>query len=609
MKAGQASMFESSDSSRSAGELKYAQTVTFKELFALQRGGSLTEITIVYETYGELNANRDNAVFVCHALTGDSHVARHNDQDDPGWWDIVVGPGKSIDTDRYFVICANILGGCRGTTGPNSTNPETGKPYGADFPAVTIRDIAAAQKKLVNYLGIKRLRATVGGSMGGYMALQWATDYPDCVQGTIALATSAHLTSQALAFDVVGRNAIVRDPNFHGGQYYDKETGPLAGLAIARMLGHITYLSLEAMKEKFDADRHQGRNISTDFETEFSVGSYLAYQGDRFGERFDANSYLTVTMAMDLFELGRTPEDLAATMSKADCRWLITSFSTDWLFPPFQSQDLVDALIANNKPVSYCNIQSNCGHDAFLLPNELPTYGKMIAGFLENLGPENNETAAENSSDKTPAITDPTSIFHNHNRIDYDSLVELITLGASVLDLGCDTGGLLDQLRHRGHKNIMGVELDQDAVLACVSRGLDVVQYDLNQGLASFADRSFDWVVLSQTLQTVVDVKRVLLEMLRVGKRGIVSFPNLGYHEFRRELAEEGRSPGIDEAEGFHWYDTPNVRFLTIADFLAFCEENGIQIDEQIWLDTRQGRRIEENPNRDANLAILALSK
>ena len=609
METGQTRMFESSDSSRSADELKYAQTVTFDEPFVLQRGGSLPKVTIAYETYGELNAKKDNAVFVCHALTGDSHVARHDDQDDPGWWEIVVGPGKPIDTDRYFVICANILGGCRGTTGPNSINPETGKPYGADFPAVTIRDIAAVQKKLIDHLGIERLRAIIGGSMGGYMVLQWATDYPEAIQGAIALATSAHLTSQALAFDVVGRNAIVRDPNFHEGQYYDKEAGPLAGLAIARMLGHITYLSLEAMKEKFDADRHHARDISTDFETEFSVGSYLAYQGDRFGERFDANSYLTVTMAMDLFELGRTPEELAATMNKSDCRWLITSFSTDWLFPPFQSRDLVDSLIANNKPVSYCNIETNCGHDAFLLPNELPTYGKMIAGFLDNLGAEGKQTSVETGPDETPKSTDPTNIFHNQHRIDYDSLIELITPGATVLDLGCDTGGLLDRLRGRGHKNIMGVELDQDAVLACIGRGLDVVQYDLNQGLASFADRSFDWVVLSQTLQTVVDVKRVLLEMLRVGKRGIVSFPNLGYHEFRRELAEEGRAPGIDMAEGFHWYDTPNVRFLTIADFLAFCEENGIQIDEQIWLDTRRGRRIEENPNRDANLAIIALSK
>jgi len=222
---------------------------------------------------------------LCHALTGDSHVARHTADDAPGWWDLVVGPGKCIDTDRYFVICPNILGGCRGTTGPNSIQPSTGKPYGADFPVITVGDMVRVQRRLLEHLGIKRLLAVIGGSVGGHMVLTWATLFPDMVTGAVALATSPRLTSQALAFDIVGRNAILRDPAYQGGEYYGNGSGPAVGLALARMLGHITYLSAEAMTQKFDAQRLRPHEVRTQFETKFSVGSYLAYQGDKFVER------------------------------------------------------------------------------------------------------------------------------------------------------------------------------------------------------------------------------------------------------------------------------------------------------------------------------------
>ena len=346
--------------------MRYAQHVTFHGPLVLEQGGRLPEVTVAYETYGRLNPQRDNAVLICHALSGDSHVARHDDDDDPGWWDIVVGPGKAIDTDRYFVICPNILGGCRGTTGPNSINPETGRPYGADFPVITVGDMVEVQRLLVDHLGIDGCGRVVGGSLGGHMALTWATQLPDRVAGAIAVATSPRLTSQALAFDVVGRNAILRDPAYQDGQYYDNGPGPLVGLAIARMLGHITYLSREAMMQKFDAHRLEPREVQTQFETKFSVGSYLAYQGDRFVERFDANSYLTLTMAIDLFDLGDTPEELAEAFGRSTCRWLLLSFTSDWLFPPFQSQEMVDALIADDKPVSYCNVRER------LRPRRLP---------------------------------------------------------------------------------------------------------------------------------------------------------------------------------------------------------------------------------------------
>ncbi|OHB78928.1 MAG: hypothetical protein A2V98_26285 [Planctomycetes bacterium RBG_16_64_12] len=604
--------FESSDSDRHARPLQYARQVTFDEPLSLERGGCLAQVTVTYETYGRLSPERDNAVLICHALSGDSHVAAHHAEDDPGWWDIAVGPGRAIDTDRYFVVCPNILGGCRGTTGPNSTNPQTQKPYGADFPVITVGDIVEAQRRLADHLEIDRLLAVIGGSLGGHMTLDWATRYADRIAGAIPLATSARLTSQALAFDVVGRNAILRDPDFQGGQYYENGRGPLVGLALARMLGHITYLSREGMMEKFDAQRFEPREIRSQFETKFSVGSYLAYQGDRFGERFDANSYLTLSMAMDLFDLGATPQKLAEALGGTTCRWLVISFTSDWLYPPFQSREIVDALIAAGKPVSYANVRSNCGHDAFLLPSELATYGEMIRAFLANLGGRPETSAApppEPAAGADSIRHSPTSIFHTRHRLDYDTIVELIPPGASVLDLGCGSGGLLALLARRGHARIMGVELDEQAILACIRRGLDVVEADLNEGLAAFADEQFDFVVLSQTLQTVTDVKRVLGEMLRVGRHGIVSFPNLAHRDFRCQLFDEGRAPRVDAAEGYEWYNTPNVRFLSLADFEEFCRKNHIAIHQIIALDTIADRRVEEEPNLNANVAIAVLSK
>jgi homoserine O-acetyltransferase/O-succinyltransferase len=603
-------LFESSDSIRHARPLKYAEHVTFDEPLKLELGERLPQVTVVYETYGRLNAKKDNAVLICHALSGDSHVARHDETDDPGWWDIVIGPGKSIDTDRYFVICPNILGGCRGTTGPNSINPQTGRRYATDFPVITVGDIVETQRRFIDCLGIPRLRAVVGSSLGGNMVLTWATRHADRLAGAIAVATSARLTTQAIAFDVVGRNAIIRDPAYQNGQYYDQGPGPLAGLAIARMLGHITYLSQEAMTQKFDAMRLAPREVQTQFETKFSVGSYLAYQGDRFGERFDANSYLTLTMAIDLFDLGETRAQLIEAFRSAKCRWLMMSFTSDWLFLPSQTQEMVDALIADDKPVSYCNVKTDCGHDAFLLPNELKTYGELMAAFLANLDPldaENGDispTAVEGES----RVFGPRSIFHHH-RLDYNTMLELIPPGSSVLDLGCGTGGLLARLRERGPCRLMGVELDEQAMVACVRRGLNVVQADLNQGLPAFADSQFDFVVLSQTLQTVMDVPRALSDMLRVGRRSIVSFPNIGYGSHRRQLAEEGRAPHGHALQSFHWYDTPNVRFLSIADFEEFCREHGFQILQQIALDTEADVQVHDNPNLNADLAIIVLGK
>ena len=573
----------------------------------------LPRVTVAYETYGRLAPNRDNAVLICHALSGDSHVARHDSADDPGWWDLVVGPGKAIDTDQYLVICPNILGGCRGTTGPNSTNPETGRPYGPDFPVVTVGDMVQIQRRLIDHLGIPRLLGVVGGSLGGHMALDWSTRFPERVEGTALIACSARLTSQALAFDIVGRNAILRDPLYQAGQYYDQGLGPQVGLAIARMLGHITYLSREAMTQKFDDDRLSPREIRTQFETRFSVGSYLAYQGDRFVERFDANSYLTLTTALDLFDLGPTPETLAAALGNSQCRWLVLSFTSDWLFPAFQSREIVDALIRADKPVTYCNVQSDCGHDAFLLPDDLDTYGELLRFFLFNLYRREKKPVdwcARQSCCCDAANRNPKSIFYDRNRLDYDLIGDLIPKEASVLDLGCGGGALLAQLRSVGHSKILGIEWAEEAIVTCACRGLDVVQADLNQGLSALADEQFDFVVLSQTLQTVTDVPRVLGEMLRVGRYGVVSFPNLGYFKYRQQLAEMGTAPRVDPGGSrYQWYDTPNLRFLSIADFDAFCGDHGYRIHQRIALDTEAGRRVDQDPNLEANVAIVVLSK
>ena len=337
--------FESSDSLRSAHPLVHAREFVLPGPLPLELGGELPQVRLVYETYGELSAARDNAVLICHALSGDSHVARHDRDDAPGWWDVLVGPGKCIDTDRYYVICSNVLGGCRGSTGPDSVNPFTGQRYAADFPPITVGDMVRAQVALVDHLGIEKLRSVTGGSLGGHQALAWAALHPERVESVIPVAASAHLTSQAVAFDVVGRNSILRDPDFAGGRYYDRDRRPHVGLALARMLGHITYLSQESMTAKFKPGTTRAVEAASDFERTFSVGSYLAYQGERFVERFDANSYMTLSMAMDLFDLGRTKKEIQRSFARADCRWLVLSFSSDWLFPPFQSRDIVEALI------------------------------------------------------------------------------------------------------------------------------------------------------------------------------------------------------------------------------------------------------------------------
>ncbi|QSH42571.1 homoserine O-acetyltransferase [Lentisphaerota bacterium] len=366
--------------------------VEFRDLFfgsgesdalVLDCGKKLRSVNIRYETYGELNTSGTNAILVLHALTGDAHVSGWHTEADrkPGWWNDMIGPGKPIDTNRYYVVCSNVIGGCSGSTGPRSVNPDTGKLYNMDFPVITIADMVRAQHRLMQHLGIKCWLSIIGGSMGGMQALEWATSFPELMESVIPIATTPRLSPQSIAFDWVGREAILTDNNWKNGNYQDNI--PENGLATARMLAHITYLSDESMRQKFGRNLQESESYSFDFKRDFAVESYLQYQGQRFVERFDANSYLYISRAMDYFDISaKAGGDLARAFKQVSCPFLVISFSSDWLFPTTQSIDLVKALLKNRIDVSFCEIESSYGHDAFLL--EIDVLGKMISDFLRN---------------------------------------------------------------------------------------------------------------------------------------------------------------------------------------------------------------------------------
>ena len=358
------------------------KSLKISEPIELDSGAVLEEVTVAYETYGELNKEKSNAILICHALTGDAHAAGwHKGDKKPGWWDIVIGPGKALDSEKYFIICSNVLGGCKGTTGPSSINPKTKKEYGLDFPVITISDMVKVQKKVVEHFGISQLYAVIGGSMGGMQVLEWMVSYPKMMKKAIPIATAAMSYPQQIAFNAVGRQSIFSDPNWNGGNYYESGEIPRNGLSLARMIAHITYLSDESMDIKFGRGLQDKDEISYDFTVDFQVESYLKHQGETFVKRFDANSYLYITKAVDLFDLS-VNGSLIDGLKDVEAKIEVISVDSDWLYPTEQSTEIVTALNANDVEVSFSEIKSNYGHDAFLLEKGQLNY--IFANFLSD---------------------------------------------------------------------------------------------------------------------------------------------------------------------------------------------------------------------------------
>ena len=376
---------DTTDSASKSVGVVVPQTARFNEPIRLKGGAAIDAYELVYETYGRLNADRSNAVLVCHALNAAHHVAGHyaDDPDNVGWWDNMIGPGKPVDTDRFFVVGVNNLGGCHGSTGPQSVNPKTGKPWGADFPVVTVEDWVEAQARLADHLGIRRFAAVIGGSLGAMQALQWTISHPERVRHSIVIACAPNLSAQNIAFNEVARQAIITDPDFHGGHFYEHNTRPTRGLRVARMVGHITYLSDDEMASKFGRQLKNGKP-GYSFEPEFQIESYLRHQGRKFSEYFDANTYLRITKALDYFDPAlEHGGNLARALAPARADFLVISFTTDWRFSPQRSREIVKALLDNRLNATYAEIESLHGHDAFLMDDR--EYHDLLRAYFAGI--------------------------------------------------------------------------------------------------------------------------------------------------------------------------------------------------------------------------------
>jgi len=573
------------------------QVARFDTPLKLASGRTLSAYELAYETYGELNTRRNNAVLVCHALNASHHVAGTyaNEPDNAGWWDNMVGPGKPLDTNRFFVVGVNNLGSCFGSTGPASINPETGKTWGADFPIVTVEDWVDAQARLADLLGIEDWAAVMGGSLGGMQALCWATRYPGRIRNALVIAAAPNLSAENIAFNEVARQAIMTDPDFHDGHFADAGTKPRRGLRVARMIGHITYLSDEQMDVKFGRQLRDGLKFS--FAPEFQIESYLRHQGEKFAEYYDANTYLRITKALDYYDPAlATGGDLARALATAACRFLVVSFTTDWRFPPARSREIVEALVANRHDVAYAEIVAPNGHDAFLLDTE--QYHAIVRAFFERIAHDFKDYSTFRLGKSfTQAVEERTKVAQ---RTDYATIAGWIGEGANVLDLGCGDGALLAFLARGRNARGYGVEIGEPGVRASIATGINVIQRDLEGGLEEFADGAFDCVILSQTLQAMHRIESLVGEMLRVGREAIVSFPNFGNWRHRLQVLR-GRMP-VSENLPYQWFDTPNVHLCTVADFDAFLAERGLPVLDRVVL--AGGREVHALPNLRGELAI-----
>lgn len=540
--------------------------------FLLENGKTLPALEIRYETYGKLNAEKNNTVWVTSPLTADAHVAGYYSPEDkkPGWWDALIGPGKPVDTDRFFVVCSNILGGCKGSTGPASINPRTGKPYGSTFPTITIGDMVHAQKELADYLGVKELYCVIGGSMGGFQAMKWAIYYPELVKRCVLIATSPRFSSQALGFEIVARDVITQDPNYNNGDYYES-AHPDVGLSNARKLAHITYLSAVGMEKKFKrAQDHEHKNhaitYSTPFDLDLPLESYLRYQGAKFVDRFDANSYLHIAHATDSFDLETEYGSLEKAFENVQAEVLNVNLSTDWLFPPHESRRITSALLNDRKVVTSLELDTLFGHDGFLIEDE--DLGKAVGRFLDS---------------KYGALTGKQTIPVFHDQKDFELLGSMVKENSRVLDLGCGSGDLIDYLRRTKNVIGLGIEKRMMDIMDCLENDVPVVQRDLDErGISDIESDSYDYAIINRTIQEIRDPVALLSEILRVAKRVIVTFPNFGHWSARGSLMLHGRMPKSKELP-YEWYNTPNIRLLTVKDFYTLCEKEGLKIEKMAF--------------------------
>jgi homoserine O-acetyltransferase len=580
-----------------------ARTARFDAPLPLACGTSLPSFELAYETYGALNADRTNAVLICHALNASHHVAGwyEGEPDNLGWWDNMIGPGKPLDTDRFFVVGVNNIGSCFGSSGPTTTNPATGKPWGADFPLVTVEDWVDAQARLADHLGIRQWAAVMGGSLGGMQALDWGIRYPDRIRHALVIAAAPNLSAENIAFNEVARQAILTDPDFHEGRFDAEGTKPRRGLRVARMIGHITYLSDEQMEEKFGRRLREGKKFS--FAPEFQIESYLRYQGEKFAEYYDANTYLRITKALDYFDPGaKEGGSLARALAPARCKFLVVAFTTDWRFSPARSREIVKALVDNDRDVAYAEIAAPHGHDAFLLDD--PQYMAVVRTYFERVAGETRAgapaAAGGGKSGPAPVSSYVPSAAAAAGRPDFATIAPWIARGARVLDLGCGDGSLLAYLRREREVTGYGIEIDPAGVLGSIANGIDVLQSDLESGLAGFDDASFDCVILSQTLQAMRHTEDIVQEMLRVGRDAIVTFPNFGHWSHRWQVLK-GRMP-VSASLPYQWYDTPNIHLCTVADFDAFLRERRCVVENRVVL--AGGRAVSSLPNLRGELAI-----
>ena len=537
-------------------------------------GGTLKHVEVRYEECGA-PIREDNIIFFCHALTGDAHVAgiRPGETKPSGWWENMVGPGRAFDTDKWHIVCANVLGGCSGTTGPSSIDPETGKPYGSKFPLHTFKDSVDMYRMFLRQLwelnslkGEMKLAALVGGSYGGMQVVDWITRCPDEMDKALIIATSAACNTQALAFDVVGRAAITDDPEWRGGDYYGEGdgTGPKLGLAQARQLAHITYLSRELLQEKFgrrlqtnfvEAPEEERRKRDAAFKTYFQIESYLDHQGSKFLKRFDANSYLHITRSLDLYDAEAEYGSLEAAFARVKAKCLVVSYGGDVLFSAEESMAMANALLKGGKEVSYCHLESGRGHDSFL--TDISDLSGIVAGFLCPRKPK---------------------VMKWQKRL-YRKVAAMVKKGAHVIDIGCGDGTLLNVIKEVRGATGDGVEIDIDRYKEALADGNSVFWEDADEGLSIIPDKYYDVAVLSDTLQEVKNPRGLLREALRIADEAVVSFPNFAEYRIRLCLGFKGRLP-VSKTLPFEWYDTPNIHCVTFHDFKRLCDAEGYAIKE-----------------------------